>query len=57
MNKNTLNKAIKQYGSQVALANALGCSRQNICNIKRGAPASPRIVALIEKLIKENNND
>ena len=52
MNKNLLNKAIKQFGSQAALARALGCSRQNICNIKRGVPASLKIEDKINELLE-----
>lgn len=48
MNKKLLKQAIKKAGSQAALARALGCTRNNICNYMRGVPIGENFAKKLE---------
>ncbi len=52
MNKHLLNNAIKKAGSQAALAREMNCTRQHICNLKRGFPAGEEFAMKILKYVK-----
>jgi hypothetical protein len=54
MDKRLLDKAIKKAGTQIALANLYGCSKQNITNIKRGFQAGDKFIQFCIDYVKES---
>jgi hypothetical protein len=53
MDKRLLDKAIKKAGTQIALANLYGCSKQNITNIKRGFQAGENFINFCQQYVKD----
>lgn len=51
MDNKLLDKAIRKAGNDTKLAEAYGCTKQNICNIKRGARAGQKFVQFCEEYV------